>query len=196
MTDGPGAAPVPETARQASAVRARWAWAEPSVWTERMLTALEQGVKGGKWFSLIDTPTSGPSARSTVGFACACAASYADVRSAEAAAGAGTIGAGRMPTLPSMGCSPSRQPMSRPVSPRCGEPPTGEPCAGEPHARFGGRGSRDNRLFLPLCARASVPGQSGASPLQACALRPVPDCNCVVARRGGEQQEGNDQSVG
>ena len=27
---------------------------EPEVWTERMLTALEQGVKGGKWFSLID----------------------------------------------------------------------------------------------------------------------------------------------
>ena len=24
------------------------------VWTERMLTALEEGVKGGKWFSLID----------------------------------------------------------------------------------------------------------------------------------------------
>lgn len=32
----------------------RWAWVEPSVWTPRMLTALEQGVKGGKWFSLID----------------------------------------------------------------------------------------------------------------------------------------------
>jgi RNA-directed DNA polymerase len=29
-------------------------WAEPTVWTERMLTALEQGVKGGVWFSLID----------------------------------------------------------------------------------------------------------------------------------------------
>jgi RNA-directed DNA polymerase len=28
--------------------------AESSVWTERMLTALEQGVKGGKWHSLID----------------------------------------------------------------------------------------------------------------------------------------------
>jgi RNA-directed DNA polymerase len=27
---------------------------EPTVWTERMLTALIQGVKGGKWFSLID----------------------------------------------------------------------------------------------------------------------------------------------
>ena len=29
-------------------------WVEPTVWTERMLVALEQGVKGGKWFSLID----------------------------------------------------------------------------------------------------------------------------------------------
>ena len=29
-------------------------WAEPAVWTTRMLTALEQGVKGGRWFSLID----------------------------------------------------------------------------------------------------------------------------------------------
>jgi len=44
---------VPE-AKQAGEVRARWAWAEPCVWTERMLTALEVGVKGGKWFSLID----------------------------------------------------------------------------------------------------------------------------------------------
>ena len=32
----------------------KWKWAEPSVWTERMLTALEEGVKGSKWFSLID----------------------------------------------------------------------------------------------------------------------------------------------
>jgi RNA-directed DNA polymerase len=44
---------VPE-AKQAGEVRARWAWVEPCVWTERMLTALEEGVKGGKWFSLID----------------------------------------------------------------------------------------------------------------------------------------------
>jgi RNA-directed DNA polymerase len=29
-------------------------WVEPTVWTERMLAALEQGVKGGQWFSLID----------------------------------------------------------------------------------------------------------------------------------------------
>jgi RNA-directed DNA polymerase len=41
-------------ATQAGEVRARWAWTEPVVWSERMLTALEEGVKGGKWFSLID----------------------------------------------------------------------------------------------------------------------------------------------
>lgn len=29
-------------------------WAEPSVWTDKMLAALERGVKGGKWYSLID----------------------------------------------------------------------------------------------------------------------------------------------
>jgi RNA-directed DNA polymerase len=45
---------VPVMATQAGEVRARWAWTEAAVWTERMLTALEQGVKGGKWFSLID----------------------------------------------------------------------------------------------------------------------------------------------
>jgi RNA-directed DNA polymerase len=45
---------VVHEAKQAGEVRARWAWVEPCVWTERMLTALEVGVKGGKWFSLID----------------------------------------------------------------------------------------------------------------------------------------------
>lgn len=35
-------------------MRARWVWAEPCVWTERMLNALEGGVKGGVWFSLMD----------------------------------------------------------------------------------------------------------------------------------------------
>ena len=29
-------------------------WVEASIWTERMLAALGNGVKGGKWFSLID----------------------------------------------------------------------------------------------------------------------------------------------
>lgn len=39
---------------QAEEVRARWAWTEAAVWTDRMLTALEEGVEGGVWFSLID----------------------------------------------------------------------------------------------------------------------------------------------
>ena len=43
-----------ERTTQAGSIRDRWPWVEPSVWTERMLTALENGVKGGKWFSVID----------------------------------------------------------------------------------------------------------------------------------------------
>ena len=31
-----------------------WQWVEPSIWTDGMLTALVNGVKGDKWFSLID----------------------------------------------------------------------------------------------------------------------------------------------
>ena len=48
-TDATQAGEIPVRAR-----RDRWHWVEPSVWTERMLTALEEGVKGGRWFSLID----------------------------------------------------------------------------------------------------------------------------------------------
>jgi RNA-directed DNA polymerase len=32
----------------------RWSWVERSVWTDSMLTTLEKGVKGEKWYSLID----------------------------------------------------------------------------------------------------------------------------------------------
>jgi RNA-directed DNA polymerase len=46
---------VPKVATQgAEAHRREWRWVEASVWNERMLAALENGVKGGKWFSLID----------------------------------------------------------------------------------------------------------------------------------------------
>lgn len=48
-------AEVPQgEAKQAGEIRARWAWTEPAVWTNRMLAALEQGVKGGVWYSLWD----------------------------------------------------------------------------------------------------------------------------------------------
>lgn len=45
---------VPLEAKLAGDIRSRWPWVEPNVWTERMLTALENGVKGGKWYSLMD----------------------------------------------------------------------------------------------------------------------------------------------
>jgi RNA-directed DNA polymerase len=47
-------AAVSKRLKQAGEIRSRWEWVEPSIWTDRMLTALENGVKGGVWFSLID----------------------------------------------------------------------------------------------------------------------------------------------
>ena len=49
---------VPERAKQETEAtggerRKLW-WAEASIWTDRMVSALENGVKGGKWFSLVD----------------------------------------------------------------------------------------------------------------------------------------------
>src|SRR5215472_19248919 len=47
---------VPETATQGAEARRRgqWWWTEASIWTERMVSALGNGVKGGKWYSLMD----------------------------------------------------------------------------------------------------------------------------------------------
>lgn len=46
---------VPRAAKQGAQAHGRdWSWAEACVWTERMLAALDNGVEGGKWFSLID----------------------------------------------------------------------------------------------------------------------------------------------
>ena len=48
-------AAVPVRATQAGEAGPKeWEWVERHVWTERMLEALEKGVKGGVWFSLID----------------------------------------------------------------------------------------------------------------------------------------------
>ena len=46
---------VPERATQGAQTHKKdWTWAEATVWNERMLAALGNGVRGGKWFSLID----------------------------------------------------------------------------------------------------------------------------------------------
>lgn len=45
----------PEGTKQSGETRlGEWDWVERSVWTARMLEALEEGVKGGVWFSLMD----------------------------------------------------------------------------------------------------------------------------------------------
>jgi RNA-directed DNA polymerase len=46
-------ATVPQ-AQQAEAIPSRWRWVKPCAWTVRMLTTLEHGVKGEKWFRLFD----------------------------------------------------------------------------------------------------------------------------------------------
>ena len=49
------ASAVPARATQGAKTHAgKWTWVEASIWNERVLAALENGVKGGKWFSLID----------------------------------------------------------------------------------------------------------------------------------------------
>lgn len=48
---------VSEKANPIPEIRSRWEWVEPSVWTDRMLWALENGISGveeTKWFGLID----------------------------------------------------------------------------------------------------------------------------------------------
>lgn len=50
----PAAVSAKETKQAGEARLGRWEWVERSVWTDRMLEALNKGVKGGVWFSLID----------------------------------------------------------------------------------------------------------------------------------------------
>ena len=42
------------TKREAETGPRDWGWVEATIWTERMLAALGNGVKGSKWFSLIN----------------------------------------------------------------------------------------------------------------------------------------------
>jgi RNA-directed DNA polymerase len=51
---GKKAPTVPHAAKQGADAPALFAWAEASIWTDRMISALVNGVKGGRWFSLID----------------------------------------------------------------------------------------------------------------------------------------------
>jgi len=43
-----------QEAKQEASAPANWPWVDRLIWTDRMLAALGNGVKGNKWFSLID----------------------------------------------------------------------------------------------------------------------------------------------
>jgi len=45
----------PQGSSVMSSATDRWSFVEPAVWSRRMLKALEEGVKGGRWYSLMDT---------------------------------------------------------------------------------------------------------------------------------------------
>ena len=53
-TEAQTAPGMPERATQGAEARCMIAGAEASVWTERMVSALVNGVKGGRWYSLMD----------------------------------------------------------------------------------------------------------------------------------------------
>jgi len=61
---------------------------------------------------------------------------------------------------------------------------------------LGPPGRRSADEGVGTSASESVLDQRGASPLQACALRPVTEGNGVAVRRGREQPEVNHRSVG
>ncbi len=45
---------VPAGATHDGKTPGRYAWVEPTIWTPRMVQALDEGVKGGRWYSLMD----------------------------------------------------------------------------------------------------------------------------------------------
>jgi len=85
MKESEDSASVSEATKQAGEVRARWAWTEPTIWTDRMLATLEGGIRGGKWFSLCDKAFSLKSLQ----------AAYAKVKARDGSAGVDGITLGR-----------------------------------------------------------------------------------------------------
>ena len=44
---------VPAGATRDGKTPGRYAWVEPTIWTPRMVQALQNGVKGGRWYSAL-----------------------------------------------------------------------------------------------------------------------------------------------
>lgn len=59
----PSQVPGETQATQGGDRPARWSWVARAAWSERMLAALDKGVRGGVWFSLIDKVYNEPNLR-------------------------------------------------------------------------------------------------------------------------------------
>src|ERR1700754_5063643 len=73
--DGKTPVAVPEAqaeGKRAGEAKRRRYGAEPAIWTERMLATLETGIRGGKWYSLIDKLY--PTATLAAAYAAVCSA--------------------------------------------------------------------------------------------------------------------------
>jgi len=91
-----------------------WDWVAACVWTPRMLAALEtNGVRGGKWHSLIDKVYALPNLY----------VAWAEVKANKGAAGVDhqIINAGQTPTLRRRGCSTLEPPPRQRVNPLRGK---------------------------------------------------------------------------
>ena len=103
----------------------QWSWVEATVWTDRMLAALGNGVRGGKWHSLkkAGLVTSNKhiephSVMLTVLCGGGCGRSCVSGRSVRVlVARLAIIGVGRIPSSLSTGFSPYRKPMLRRANP-------------------------------------------------------------------------------
>ena len=130
-----------EATRGGEARTTKWSWVEPSVWTERMLAALETGVKGGRWYSLMDKLDDLWLPRPMD--------SHAPAQHPAQAAQTQRPRPRRRPSTLAQRLFHRPWAVLADRSPRVGppirssvKPPTGEPDAGDPRVRFGGRGNR------------------------------------------------------
>jgi len=136
---GPARVTEPTPPQQAGKAQDPWWWVQPSVWTERMLTRLEQSEPATVWFRLWDKVIAADNLQ---------AAYWAVWRNGGAP---GVDGQTDGPTdgLRRMGClvwNTAHVPMVSLVE----KPLTGEPDAGNPPVRFGGRGGANPAIPTPM----------------------------------------------
>ena len=120
---------VLETTKQGSESSSK-EWIETSIWTRNMLTALDNGVKGGKWFSLIDKVYS----LKTLNIA------WEQVKSNKGSAGIDRVSIEKFEHKAQIYLQELEQSLKEQSYNPMRKLSTREPYARESHVRFGGRG--------------------------------------------------------